>query len=141
VVDLLAEQSEEALKQMRESVQAELARLTVEIQQIDQALAKKSRRSRTGGGKLSRDQVVELVVRAGRPLTPAEVRDLVAEQGITASLNAVRNHLLRAEHDGILARFPEGRFGQRPNVFVPLTPEPEPDESDFPAAADDDIPF
>jgi len=139
VVDLLAEQSEEALKRMRDDVRTELARLTVEADQIDQALARKNRRARTGGGRLTREQVLDLVTTARRPLTVAEVHERVTSGGVEVTLNAVRNHLTRLEEDGRLVRLPDNRFG-RP--FVPtrdpesIAPEPDSGEAD-----DDDIPF
>src|SRR5688572_5271234 len=111
IVDLLIEQSEDSLREMRDARKRELARITVEIDQIEEALARKTRRQRTGGGKLTRDKVYDLVWFDGKALTVAEVKDLVAENGITASLNAVRNHLNRLVDDGRLARYTEGRFG------------------------------
>jgi hypothetical protein len=111
VIDLLAEQPEAYLQKMLAGVREDLARLTVEAQQIEEALAKKSRRGRTGGGNLTREQVYGLVVSAGQPVAPADVYELVAKSGITASLNAVRNHLARlADKDHRLQRTLDGRF-------------------------------
>ena len=96
---------------MREAVQRELARLTVEAQQIDQALARKGRKARGGGERLTREQVFEVIERAGSPLSPAEVHERLIDQGATASLNSVRNHLGRlADQNGWLMRMEDGRF-------------------------------
>jgi hypothetical protein len=140
-VDLLAEQSEDALRRMREDVRAELARLTVEAEQIDQALARKNRRARTGGGRLSREQVFDLVMAARNPLTAAEVHQAINEAGIHVSLNAVRNHLTRLEEDGRLLRTAGGAFG--PSLGLTLdTVQPRPTEPDpEPSDTDDDLPF
>jgi hypothetical protein len=125
VIDLLAEQPEEALLAMREAVQKELARLTVEAQQIDQAIAKNSRRNRGGSDRLTREQVFEVVKQAGGPASPAAVHKILAAQGVDASLNSVRNHLTRlVDKNGWLIRMGDGTF----------IPAPKP-------PADDDIPF
>lgn len=138
VVDLLAEQPEEALQAMRDAVQKELARLTVEVQQIDQALSKKSRRNRSAaGGRLTREQVWEVVRSAALPLTPSEVHTLLAQEGSTASLNSVRNHLARlVDKNGMLARYPDGKFGLHFDGTEPAD-EPVFVHSD----PNDDIPF
>ena len=135
-MDLLTEQSEESLKKMRDALsaelarlQAELARLTVEVKQVDEALARKTRRSRTGGGRLTREQVFNLVWMSDTPLTAADVRQLVAEQGIPATLNAVRNHLNRlVDEDKRLMRFPDNRYGLPTLEGEPAPPPPFPDE-------------
>jgi hypothetical protein len=113
VIDLLAEQPEEALVAMREAVKAELARLEVESAQIEQALAKKSRRTRGSGktGRLTREQVLDAVKRAGGPATAPQVHDMLVLEGATASLNSVRNHLGRlVEQNGSLIRLPDGSY-------------------------------
>jgi hypothetical protein len=131
VIDLLADQPEEALQTMMEAVQKELARLTVEAQQIDQALARKGRKARGGGDRLTREQVFEVLLRAGSPKTPAEVHEQLVTEGLNASLNSVRNHLGRlADQNGWLARLPEGRFVVSPSGAMQAAPGP-----------DDDVPF
>lgn len=61
VTDLLAEQSDETLQRMLERVAAELGRLTIEKQQIEQAIAKRSRRRGSSRGGLTREQAFEQV--------------------------------------------------------------------------------
>lgn len=126
VTDLLAEQPEEALLRMREAAKEQLDRLTVEIQMIDQALARKSRRG-SPGGRLTRQQVYDVVAQAGRPVKPAEVHQLIVEAGVNASANSVRNHLARMHEDGELGRLDDGSY-----AVISILPA---------ASADDDIPF
>jgi hypothetical protein len=138
VIDLLADQPEEALVAMRDAVGKELARLTVEAQQIDQALARKGRKNRVGGQRLTREQVFEVIERAAVPLTPPEVFERLSEQGLTASLNSVRNHLSRlVEQNGWLVRLQDGRFAISPEKLL----ERQPDQPTFVPAADEDVPF
>jgi hypothetical protein len=121
---------------MLDAVKKELRRLTVEADQIEQAITKKTRRTRSGGGRLTRDQVYDIVRAAEKPLTPAEVHELVRQQGVNASLNAVRNHLIRlADQNGSLTRTDDGRF--MASFVPPRVGEP----GDFAAGANDDIPF
>lgn len=106
VVDLLAEQQEPVLLQMRDSFRSDLARIQVELQQVEQALAKKARRGgRTptgdrsdgdGSRRLTRWQVFEVLQAQGRPMSPAEVKEALVAQGHTGLNTAqVRNHLTR----------------------------------------------
>lgn len=110
MIDLLTEQSDETLAAMLDSVEAELARLTVEKRQIEQARARKSRR--TGSGeRLTREQVFDVVRSAAHPVTAPEVHELLASDGLTASLNSVRNHLLRlVDKNGWLVKLDDGRY-------------------------------
>lgn len=138
IVDLVAEQSEDALRQMRDTAKAEIARLTVEVEIYEEALARKTRKKRTGGGRLSRDQVHSIVWMSDKPLTAAEVQEEIARQGLTVTLNAVRNHLNRlADDDHRLIRLPDGRFGMPVTRvqhdipdYVDHDPEPVPTQPD-----------
>lgn len=142
VIDLLVEQSEEALMMMLDAAKAELTQRAIEVKQIEEALARKTRRNRggTSGSRLTKEQVFAVVDRSDEPLSPAQVHEALVEQGVPASLNSVRNHLARlVDQHGWLRRTDEGRFvgDPEPKVSVPLV-----DLDDFPAAAkDDDIPF
>lgn len=140
IVDLIAEQSEDSLRQMLDSFEAEHARLTVEIALVKEALARKTRKPRTGGGRLTRDQVHGIVWMSEQPLTAAEVRDVIGATGVAVTLNAVRNHLNRlVDDDHRLIRYPDGRFGM-PTAGVQqdipdyLDDDPEP----VPRAPDED---
>jgi hypothetical protein len=134
VIDLLADQPEEALLAMREAVQKELARLTVEAQQIEQALARQQRKHRGGGHRLSREQVLEIVGESSDPMSPTDVHERLQQLGIDASLNSVRNHLARLEKSGWLIRVDDGRFTLSPSRLLERTFG----ES---SGGDDDIPF
>jgi hypothetical protein len=140
VTDLLAEQPEEALLAMRERVQRELSRLTLEAMQIDEALTKVTRRNRGGrrprGGaeRLTREQVFEVVERASGALTPSEVQEALTAQGVSTSLNSVRNHMDRlVKQNGWLVRLDDGRFTVSPEKAIGLL--------DTQVSADDDVPF
>lgn len=130
MTDLLVEQSEETLLEMRERVRGELARLTVEAQQIEEALAKKGRRSRgggSGGGTVTRKQVLDVVEQAGVPMSPVDVQRVLGERGLDVTINAIRNHLLRlVQQNGALIRDEDGRYVPTEPVFF---------------AASDDVPF
>jgi hypothetical protein len=130
VVDLLAEQPEEALRAMRERAAVELARLSVEVRQIDEAIAKKARKSRASGSKrLTREQVLDAVIRADRPVTAAEVYELLSAEGVATTPNSVRNHLLRlVELHGALEKTGEGNYLPTAKAFLR-------------SPTDDDIPF
>jgi DNA-binding transcriptional ArsR family regulator len=136
VADLLAEQSEETLRQMHESLKSELARLTVELQQVDEALAKKTRKARaaSGGGRLSRDQVYEVMREATSPKTPADVQAQLLRLGYSVTPNAVRNHLRRLEGEGLLRR-DGNEYSVQAIQFVPPPTVP------VPQTEDEDIPF
>ena len=110
VIDLLAEQPDETLAAMLDSVESELARLTVEKRLIEQARARKARRG-SGGERLSRQEVFEAVREAGKPVTAPEVHSLLSVDGHKASLNSVRNHLARlVDENGWLVKLEGGHY-------------------------------
>jgi len=118
---------------MREAVRSEQGRLEVEALQIEDALAIQARRNRGksgGGNRLSRAQVLDVVERAERPLTAAEVQAFLSADGLNASLNAVRNHLARLEeNDRRIVRTPDGRFVFHPRFGIARPNEPPEDEA------------
>lgn len=142
VVDLLAGQSVEALHEMRDAnkaelirAQAELARLKVEAEQIEQAL----KRAGSRGTRVTGDDVFEAALAAEPPFAAADVAAILAERGRDATVNAVRNHLNRlAGERGVLSKLEDGRY----SVKSPATGSEPPDTVDFPTSpTDDDIPF
>jgi response regulator of citrate/malate metabolism len=148
VTDLLAEQPEEALLAMREDVQKELSRLTLEAQQIDAALAKLSRKNRGGrrprGGsdRLTREQVFEAVEQAQTPVTPTEVHEALLAQGLNATPNAVRNHLIRlVDQNGWLMRTDGGRFAVSFDKLLESVSETPTSTQTSTQTVDDEIPF
>jgi len=142
VIDLLSEQSEESLLAMLDAAKAELTQRAIEVKQIEEALARKTRRNRGGGGsRLTKEQVFAVVDQADGPLSPAEVHEALTDQDLPASLNSVRNHLARlVDQHGWLLRTDDGRFVSDPE---PAIGKASSTTDDFPAAttADDDIPF
>jgi uncharacterized protein (DUF3084 family) len=116
VSDLLAEQPEGSLRTMLHAAQAELkraqdesARLEVEVQQIQQALAKQGRQ--TGGrSTLTRDQVLAAARATEPPFTAAEVQATLETAGHSATVNATRNHLNRLVEREELLRHDDGRY-------------------------------
>ena len=136
VVDLLAEQPDEALHEMRDinrrelaRVQEELARLKVEASQIEQALKRGSDRA----GRVTADEVLEAAREVEPPVSAAEVTQILLDRGrVTATVNGVRNHLNRLAARGQLVKHDDGSF----SVKLPVGAD------DFPTSpADDDIPF
>lgn len=151
VIDLLRDQPEETLLAMRSAIQEELARLQVELGQVDTALARRPRRSARpvkatvyGGSNgrravLTRQMLFEFVKELGRPVSPPEVMRAYAERGVTVSSNSVRNSLARlVEIDGLLVRIEDGRYtpadqaaaANRTEANDPLSGDVEPQSHD-----------
>lgn len=146
VTDLLAEQPDEVLSRMKSTLQgerarleAELARVAIEEQLIEQAQLRRSRAGqRSATARVTRQQVYEvaesLVRSTGDPVSAAQVSQALKRQDLEASVNAVRNHLVRlVDENGTLVRLEDGRFNLPPHVLAAI---------DFaPASADDDVSF
>jgi hypothetical protein len=130
VVELLSEQSPDALLGMLETArseakaaQEEVERKRAEVKLLEEALAKARRRE--GGGRLTRDQVFDALT---GPMTLDEVYETLVGQGVTATRDSVREHLRRlVEKNGTVLRDAEGIYFPQRGVV--------------PAAAEDDIPF
>jgi len=122
----------DANRQELARAQAEVARLSVEAQQIDQAISKRQRDG-SRSGRLTAQQVLDVVAaQAGKELSVADVVRLLAGEGIATTPNAVRNHLLRLAARGELIRVGD-RYAASSRSQA---------DNDFPASAeDDDIPF
>jgi hypothetical protein len=74
---------------------------------------------------------------AGREVAAADVVKLLAENGIEASPNAVRNHLARLQEKGELIRVGDRYAIPARTGYIPATAA-----GDFPTSpTDDDIPF
>lgn len=135
VVDLLADQPVEALKQMRDvnraehsRVQAELGRLKVEAEQIEQALKRVGSRD----SRVTQDDVLAAALDAEPPFTVAAVASILAERGRDATTNAIRNHLNRLVSDRrALRKHEDGRYSA-------VTP---PASERSLSTGDEDIPF
>jgi hypothetical protein len=91
VVTLLSERSPAELESIRDKAQADLARLMVELEQVEAALAlqakaAKSQRSYAthrpaGKAGSSRNRVLKIVAASDGPISPSQIRHAMAEQG------------------------------------------------------------
>jgi hypothetical protein len=120
IVSLLAQRPESELREIREKARAEVARLHVEIEQIEQALAKQAqhqarrsarpnRRKSTSGG--TRERVLTVVGAATEDTTsPAQIVAAVRAQGVTVSSAAIRNMIRRLVDEGEIVRIREGAY-------------------------------
>jgi hypothetical protein len=135
VIDLLREQPEETLLEMQASIRADLERLSVELQQVEEALGKKGRRRKASGSGtangrssgVSRETVYEVVRASAKPMKPSEVKDALQAQGIVTTTNAMRTSLARLREQGRLESDEDNRFS------VPFTLAPMPEiEADSP---------
>jgi hypothetical protein len=108
VADLLAARPEHELRELLDKTAAQLKRLEVEIEQLQDALARQARRSgrgRAGGGRSNiRERVFEILERAPGPLTPKQILAAMGED--TPRREALYNTLSRmaSEREGLLVR-------------------------------------
>jgi hypothetical protein len=156
VASLLAQQPEETLAEMLESINGEIARLNreiarqkVEAQLVEQALLK-HRPKRAGGGgadgrrSVKQSEVIELVKGLPQPFAPRDVRQRFQESGTEISGAAVRNHLRRLVREMILESPEEGVYAVRTADQEPPVPAATPtsvavERPSLPS--NDDIPF
>jgi hypothetical protein len=118
VASLLAQQDDAVLVEMRDSIQAEITRLQMELSLVTQALGRRPRRSTRGSGDseprrfsgVKRSDVLSIVGELEQPVAPAQVRHQLELRGITISGAAVRNHLRRLVRDGQLEMVGEGAY-------------------------------
>lgn len=123
VVSLLAQRPEAELQELRDKAQSELARLQVEIDQFDEALAKRSRRGggtrqvpRPRTGRTTRGNTKKLVenIFKSQPdmdLSPAAVVRTLEEQGTPpSSPSAVYNGIRRLKEVGTILQVGEGLY-------------------------------
>jgi hypothetical protein len=115
VVDLLAQRPEAELRAKREEAELTVQRLQVEIQQLDEALARVARRAgRTAQGGLKTDtrrRVLQIVGDHGGPVSPAEVIEQLHAQDLPTPKNgAIHNMIGRLARDGVLARVGDGLY-------------------------------
>jgi hypothetical protein len=146
IVDVLAELPTDDLARMRQKNQrdlnrakAEVSRLELQEQQLELAVARRERGKPGRPGALTSDLVLDAAGETEAPVTAAAVQATLASRGVKATVNAVRNHLNRLVQSGDLDKDEKGRYSPPAPVFVPdFVPS---SAADFPAAADDDIPF
>lgn len=121
VASLLAQQPDDVLVEMRDSIESEIARLDVELQLVKQALGRRPRRggvtaASSGGGtgtRLSgvrREDVLRVAMDLDPPITPRDVRRQFELRGVSLTGAAVRNHLSRLVKDGQLLTSGDGSY-------------------------------
>jgi len=116
VVDLLAQQPEEELLALRAEAERAVQRLQVEIEQIDEALARVGRRRTArdsqGGPKTStRRRVMDVIGEGGRAMSPAEVIEALNAQNLpTPKSGAIHNMIGRLAREGDLAKVGDGLY-------------------------------
>lgn len=120
VVSLLAQRPEHELREIREKAHAEVARLQVEIDQIEQAIAKQaqqaarraprsSRRASASGG--TRELVLNAVGQAdGDTISPAQIIAALRAAGSSVTAGAIRNMIRRLVDEGEVVRIREGAY-------------------------------
>jgi hypothetical protein len=109
------------IQQKREKIKEEDRNLAFEERLVEQALARKSRRTGSpGGGRITRDQVFEMVSEnVGRRFKAPDAKAVVNSHGIEVAPESLRQHLRRLVKDG--------KFGRDGDFYVnPRAPEEPP---------------
>ena len=107
LVDLLASRPEAELLELREKAVAKLSRDQVELEQIEEALAKQARRAGRQSGAVgrrsgnTRGRVLDVVTRSARPVSPSEVIAVLEDEDVpTPSRGAIHNMLADLSRKG-----------------------------------------
>lgn len=100
------------IKQKRERLQEEDKNLAFEEQLVEQAISRKARRTgAAGGGRVTREQVFEIVsTGVGHRFKAPEALAAMNEHGINMAPESLRQHLRRLVKDG--------RFGREEDYYV-----------------------
>lgn len=112
IVKLLAAQPEDELRALLTRAHEEQQRISVEIDQIQEALEQKNptrTRPRRGEGG-TRQRVLEAVTEAPRAITPAEIITILEAEGPTPSGGAIYNQLGRLLKDGEIVKVGDGLY-------------------------------
>jgi hypothetical protein len=119
IVTLLAERPTEELEALRDKARAERARVDVELQQFEEALALKARRSprptsRTPGRSArpgaTQKRIIDAVASFERAVSPAEIIAEMESHGATPSKGSIHNTIGRLVKNGVLTRLGEGQY-------------------------------
>lgn len=119
VVTLLAERSPAELAGLRDKMQTELNRLSVELEQVEAALVLQARTAKpqpVGGGRrvgssAIRKRVLEIVGASPEPISPAEIRSALAEQGgAQPAANSIYSIVKRLSAQGALRKVADGQY-------------------------------
>lgn len=117
IVSLLAERPIEELEALRDKARSEQARVDVEFQQFEEALALKMRRTprpaqRGTPARPGRTQkrILDAVARSDHPISPAEIIAEMESHGTTPSKGSIHNTIGRLVKNGLLVRLGEGQY-------------------------------
>ncbi len=117
VVSLLAERPEAELRKMLGRTQTELARLRgevaraqVEVDQVEQALARQSRQTGPSRGGETREQVLDAFRSAPDIARPAGIIDTLHAAGVTVKAGAIRNMIRRLVDEGMVEQLGGGQY-------------------------------
>jgi hypothetical protein len=116
VVSLLAERPEHELRATQDKARAEVERLQVEIELIEQALQRQTRRTprvsrSTTDGSSTRARVLDVFrARADEVVSPANVIAALREDNVTVSSGAIRNMIRRLVDDHEIEKLREGAY-------------------------------
>jgi hypothetical protein len=117
VVKLLSERSTVELEGLRDSLRTEHARVTVELEQVEAAIAQQQRaskaqrfgprRGKTGG---TRERILKIVGESAEPVGPAYIRDQMAAQGKAPKGGTIYSTVQRLARDGVLLKIADGKY-------------------------------
>lgn len=126
VVSLLARLDEAELRKMQSAleadgarVDAERARINVELDQVREALARRARpvaKGRNPGRRPARrpgetqQRILDAVARLPQPVSPAQVIANMEEHGVTGNRGTIHNAIGRLVKTGQLVRLGEGQY-------------------------------
>lgn len=121
VVTLLSERSAAELASIRDKTAADHARLTVELEQIDAAIALQTRAAKgqrfqsghrpTGKASSSRNRVLKIVAASPEPISPAQIRRAMGEQGgRVLSGGGLYTLIKRLTEEGELRKIADGQY-------------------------------
>jgi hypothetical protein len=114
IVTMLASQPPQELERLRAKMQTEherltsdMARLNVEIAQVDEALGRQARRRNTSfvvthtrRGPRTPDRVLAVLQGAPEPMSPNDIVEVLRTDGFTGSVSAVHNALAKLTKAG-----------------------------------------
>jgi hypothetical protein len=119
VVTLLSERSPAELESLRENLRTEHARVTVELEQVEAAIAHQQRAAkgqRFGAGHRrktgsTRQRILKIVGASSEPVGPAYIRDAMAAQGGKAPKGgSIYSMVQRMAREGDLLKIADGQY-------------------------------
>ena len=112
IVQLLAQRPTPELQRARDQMRADISRLTVELEQVEEALTRQSRRTprsarlpaQPGGTK---KHILDVVDAHSEPLLAAAIHEALEQEGFTGSRGTVHTTLGRLVNAGTLEKIGE----------------------------------